>query len=98
MRKIKSILFATLLVASMSSFTLINAVVGSVCSCGSPAGGTQTFFAVAGEECCSDPVDEDHQATIISYKPGDKKGTYIIESIKLISNATGQQNCCEGSA
>ena len=89
---------AAFLFVGMSSFALIEVVVGSVCSCGSPSSGTQTFFAVAGEKCCGDPVDEDHQATIISYKPGDKEGTYVIVDVKLISNATGQQNCCEESA
>jgi hypothetical protein len=94
MRKFQTILVAVFLFVGMSSFTSMGAIINSVCSCGSPAGGSQTFYETTGETCCGSNPASSEGAREIFYKPGETKGTFSVIAVVEISNAEGQKQCC----
>ena len=92
MRKLQFILFLGFAFVVMNSFTSILEPKG--CGCGSMASGEQIIYNAEGG-CCKGDANGEFTATVLSWEPGEKEGTYQISDVKIISNSQAQGLCCE---
>jgi hypothetical protein len=92
MNKLRLILFLGLAFLALTSLTTILEPTG--CGCGSMSSGTQIIYNAEGG-CCKGDADGEFTATILSWEPGEKEGTYQISAVELVSNSQAQALCCD---
>lgn len=92
MRKLLFILFSVLAILAMTSFASMVEPTG--CGCGSMSSGTQIIYNAEGG-CCNGDANGEFTATVQSWKPGEKEGTYEISAVELVSNSQAQGLCCD---
>jgi hypothetical protein len=92
MRKLLSILCFGFAFLAMSSFTSMLDPTG--CGCGSMASGTQVIYNAEGG-CCTGDANGEFTATVLTWKPGEKEGTYEISAVEIVSNSQAQGLCCD---